>query len=41
MRHVLNDNSIGLDLYWSDRDADDFDLEDAADLLELLQRPCN
>jgi SNF2 family DNA or RNA helicase len=38
MRNVLNDNSIGLDMYWSDTEEDDFDIEDAADLLQLLQQ---
>jgi hypothetical protein len=38
MRQVLNDNSIGLDIYWSETEDDDFDLDDAADLLQLLQQ---
>jgi hypothetical protein len=38
MRQVLNDNSIGLDLYWSETEDDDFDLDDASDLLQLLQQ---
>jgi hypothetical protein len=38
MRQVLNDNSIGLDLYWNETEEDEFDLEDAADLLQLLQQ---
>lgn len=38
MRQVLDDNSIGLDLYWSETQDDDFDLDDASDLLQLLQQ---
>lgn len=38
MRQVLDDNSIGHDLYWTESEEDEFDLEDAADLLQLLQQ---
>lgn len=37
MREVLNDDSIGFNVYWAETEDEDFDLEDAADLLRLLQ----
>jgi SNF2 family DNA or RNA helicase len=37
MRQVLNDDSIGFDIYWAETEEEDFDFDDAADLLRLLQ----